>query len=219
LEGSVLKKQISFIGVVLFLVAGCSSSGVDKTSEAKNSHSPTHTQTPAEEFDPIEAMMRGKPKLAQNNLDEEFLTIAFNSCKKALDDGFVTKDAGSTSYFISSPDSIFDRFKIKEVSVTDGVVGGPIYFNYYPALFDPCDTLVNADFVKPSDDNYVILEHSLEKTTDGAYKWGQHHGGANLNVTTYTVGSDGLISGYETEFWSSQVSYGPLTETELGYFK
>jgi len=196
-------------------LAGCSTGN----STAKPENTSSATESAKDTGDVIAAMQRGMPNLVQNDLDAEFLEIAFNSCKKALDDGFVIKDADSTSYFISSPDSIFDRFKIKEVSVKDGVVGGPIYFYYWPLLFDPCDTLVSADFVKPSDDNYVILEHSLEKTTDGAYKWGQHHGGANLNVTTYTVGSDGLISGYETESWSSQITYGPLSETELGYFK
>lgn len=212
-----MRKLFPIICLVILIgtVAGCSTGN----STAKPDPTDSTTQPAKEEFDAIAAMERGKPKLIQNDLDAEFLEIAFASCKKALEDGFVIKDVDSTSYFISDPDSIFSVFKIKEVSITNGEVAGAHYNNYYPALFDPCDTLVSADLVKPGDDNYAILEHSLEKTPDGDYKWGQHHGGANLDVLTYSVGADGLISGYAAATWSSQVSYGPLTETELGYFK
>ena len=216
-EGDPVKKffPIVITFVLAAILAGCSTS--DSTAGPEPSSSPT--ESTQDEWDVIPSMQRGLPKLAQNDLDAEFLKIAFNSCKKALEDGFVIKDVGSTSYFISSSESPFSKFKIKEASVTNGVVGEPKYFNYWPAIFDPCDTLTYADVLKPTDDNYVLLEHSLEKTENGTYKWGQHHGGANLDVIEYSVGADGLISSYRFSDWYSQVRYGPLTQQELNYFK
>lgn len=205
--------------IITATITGCSSSKQSGKPDPSDSPTVTPTESAKEIFDSIVAMEQGKPKLAQNDLDVEFLDIAFASCKKALQDGLIIEDEESTSYFVSDPNSIFPLFKIKEVSVTNGVVGGGKYMNYYPALFDPCDTMVSATMVGPEDDNYAILEHSLEKPTAFTYKWGQHHGGASLDVITYAVGTDGLISGYSAPSWASEISYGPLTETELGYFK
>lgn len=217
IEGETLKKLVSvLVGLILISgIAGCSNGD----TEDKSKSIPTPSESTETKFDGLAAMDRGKPKLIQNDLDAEFLEIAANSCKKALADGLVIEDAESTSYFLPEPQSERMIFKFKEALVTDGVVGGANYLNYWPALFDPCDTMMSADLVKPTDDNYAILEHSLEKTTQGNYKWGQHHGGANLDVIEYSVGSDGLISGYGTSDWSSAVRYGPLSQQELGYFK
>ena len=224
--GRSVRKLFPTVLILLSVVfiAGCSP--VASTPKHQTSASPTKsnsTASPTEaqriNLESINSMRRGLPNLVKNDLETEFLNIAINSCNKALEDGFVIKNSEGTSYFISSSDSLFDRFKIKEVSLKDGVVGGPKYLDWAPGLFYPCETLIQADVVNPSDDNYVILEHSLKKTNDGEYKWGQHHGSASLDETTYTVGSDGLISGYLDGTWKSEVRYGPLTETELGYFK
>ena len=217
LKGEPVKKLFPIVVtfVLAAILGGCSTS--DSTAGPEPSSSPT--ESAQDEWDVIPSMQRGMPKLVQNDLDAEFLKIAFDSCKKALEDGFVIEDTGSTSYFISSSDSIFSKFKIKEAAVTNGVVGEPKYFYTWPAIFDPCDTLTYADVLKPTDDNYVMLEHSLEKTNEGTYKWGQHHGGANLDVTEYSVGADGLISSYRISDWYSKVRYGPLSQQELNYFK
>ncbi len=216
-EGNPMRKLIPIALAIILTatVSGCSSNGPSAKADPTESPTTSPTESAKQAFDSIAAMEQGKPKLAQNDLDVEFLDIAFASCKKALEDGLIIEDEESTSYFVSDPNSIFSIFKIKEVSVTNGVVAGGKYMNYYPALFDPCDTMVSATMVGPEDDNYAILEHSLEKTTAFTYKWGQHHGGASLDVITYTVGSDGLISGYSTPSWASKISYGPLSETEL----
>jgi len=209
--------------IFVLAIASCSTA---KSTDANQKPSMTSTNSPSTpteaekvNLEAINNMRLGISKLAKNDLEVEFLDIAFNSCKKALEDGFVIKDPDSTSYFISSADSQFYPFKTREVSVTDGKVGGPKYLDWPPFLFDACGTLIQANFVKPSDVNYLVLEHSIEKTGDGSYKWGQHHGAANLDVTTFNIGTDGLISGYGAGDWNSEVRYGPLTETELGYFK
>ena len=225
------------IGILLLsgLLVGCSSA----TPDAKKSAEPYSTSTQQEnnpdpiptqdenDWDPIYYLKRGKPNVIKNELDQEFLDIAEKSCIKAYEDGLIFSSnfsgAEEVSYFKQGQTDSLGWWKLSQVTVTkDGVQSPGIWFNYLPAIFDPCDVMIQGAM----DIHSKVLEHSLKKNKDGSYDWGQHHGGANLDVVNYKVGPDGLFSEVfmqsveqSDEVYKFKATYGPLTQEQLDYFK
>lgn len=211
-------KKIPLAFCSLFVIAALSACSISETKPGnKQSASPTPSETVTETFDPIAAMQRGKPNLAQNALEEEFLTMALNSCQRAIEDGLVIEHADITSYFIGDPNTEFGNWRIREVAVVDGVAGPGIYNNYLPEFFAPCETLIQADLIKPEDGSQR-LEHTLVKISARVYSWGEHSGGFSTEDTKYSVDAEGFISGYGETGSETKVSYGPFSETIKAYF-
>lgn len=205
--------------VTLTVLTACSSPSANP--DAKKSAEPSDSSSPVESdtFDPISFMAQGKARVVQNDLDEEFLTIAQKSCTKAYEDGLIYKSSEGATYFKQDPNALYGNWKFSQVTMTNNELQSPgIYTNYLPAFFDPCDTMVSGALLSENTDS-LILEHSLKKNADGTYTWGQHHGGAALDETTYFVGSDGLFSKIVSGKYTETASYGPLTQEQLDYFK
>lgn len=207
--------------VVLFsgLLSGCAtnSSTVDPKTSAEPTTSPTTTEN--DPYDPIAFMQKGKARAVQSDLDEEFLTIALNSCSKAYQDGLIYTNSDGVSYFQRDPADLQSTWRMSQVTVTkEGVISPGLFLNYFPALFDPCDTMIQGAIL-PEDTDSLVLEHSLKKNSDGSYTWGQHHGGASLDEVTYRVSDNGLFSSIGNGFHDATADYGPLTQEQLDYFK
>lgn len=214
--------------ILTTLFTGCASNtpnGDAKMSgEPTNSASPSESNSPApsetNSIDPISYMEKGKARIIQNDLDEEFLTIAQRSCTKALEDGLIHKNSINVTYFQQSTNSeSVSYWPLSQVTVAkEGKLATGIYVNYLPAFFDPCDMMIQGALLEDPTDSKV-LEHSLKKNKDGSYYWGQHHGGESFDFNTYRVGDDGLFSWVGDNIFQNTVSYGPLTQEQLDYFE
>lgn len=207
--------------IIVGLLSGCATSNNQAEIEMAPSPTATESEKPANTDTEIPTYT---PRLdytkdivlAKNETELEFLTIALASCQKAQTDGFVAKTSEGESIFRADVEGLWPFWPFDQVSIVDGktVFGETeVLFNmYWPSLFDPCDLEASARSRDPDD---VYLEHKLTKVDENTYIWAQHQGGANLNEMTYEV-TDGLITGYaRDETYATQISYGPLTESQI----
>jgi hypothetical protein len=210
-------KTLLLLALSATALTGCSSGGISQ-HEIKSpdpSSSSKESGNPETKF-PVGLDYSQKIVLANDELGVEFLTIALNSCKKAQTDGFIVKDveAKDESYFIPSADGPWEDWPFQQVTVANGKVSMGKYFNYSPTLLSPCDLEIQARRVEPG---AVLLEHKVRRISDTSYTWAQHNGGNNLDEVTFNV-KNGLIVGYNTEDWHTNISYGPLTKAQLALF-
>lgn len=207
------RRNISFVVLLLgaLSLASCST----PTATPSNSPSPsvTPTETPTDNYE-------SEILLANNELEEEFLEIALNSCEltktKSLHLFYSDGTTSTVTYFRPSEEPLLPENQISENSLGDTIPG--IYNNYHPALFHPC--LLEEQAVLADDLSAEVLEHTVEKISPYRYAWSQHQGGANLETTYYDV-TDGLITRYSKEDGSAimtEVSYEEFSGDVANYF-
>ena len=204
------------------LLSGCSSNSA--TSKAQDP-TPSQTQTSSENPIPSESESSSSEvtlsldydaeiKLADSELEREFLTIALASCKEAQTNGFVLTHEEGSSYFRPASTGIFPVWPFDEVLVKDGVTGPAFFNNYPPAIFSPCalEAVARSGNADPE-----YLEHSVQLWASNSYGWSQHNGGASLDEIVFQV-TDGLITRFGPyNNMSNIVSYG-LSDEELRFF-
>jgi len=225
----ILIKSIATVGVLSLslLLTGCSSGTQESTAKTSASPNSTDTELPSDTPEESESPQTTSPKgldytqpikLAKNDLELEFLNIAFDSCEKAQRDGLIVTSSKDKTYFrpIESDDfPNWPYWPFEQVTVTDGKVGAGIYVNYLPSFFEPCDLEIQARLVEP---DAAVLEHEVDRWANNSYGWKQHHGGQALDETVYQV-TDGLITRYgRYNNLDTVISYGPFTAEEQALF-
>ena len=204
------RRKISLLVLAIAALSLSSCSSSTPTPSTSPTPSVTPTASPTDTFD-------SEILLANNELEEEFLQAALDSCEltktKSLivmsSEGILTS-SGETShvtYFrpAEREDLLLPENQVSENSNGDIIPG--VYNNNLPGLFDLC--LLEEQAALVDDPNAEVLEHTLEKINPYLYAWSQHQGGANLETMYYEV-KDGLITMYSTDA-------GFVNMTELAY--
>jgi len=217
-----VKASIAAAVLLTSLLSGCSNN-----SETPNAQDPTPSQTetssnnptPSESESPSSEVTLSldydaEIKLADSELEREFLTIALASCKEAQTKGFVLTHQEGISYFRPASTGTFPFWPFDEVLVKDGQAGDAFYKNYPPDFFSPCGLEAAA---RNENADPAYLEHKVQVWASNSYGWSQHNGGASLDEIVFQV-TDGLITRYGPyNNMSNVVSYG-LSDEELRFF-
>jgi len=214
-KGNIMSRRSKLSLVVLLLGSLSLASCATPTATPSDSPSPTATPTVA----PTDSY-ESEILLANNELEEEFLQIALNSCEltktKSLHLYYSDGNTSTITYFRPSENLLLTENQISENSSGDSIPG--IYLNELPTLFDPC--LLEEQAALAGDLNAELLEHTVEKISTFRYAWSQHQGGANLETVYYDV-TDGVISQYSKEADSAiktEVSYEEFSGDLADYF-
>jgi len=217
-----LKASIAAAVLLTALLAGCSSNSAtpnaqDPTPSQSETIAPNPTPSESESSVPelkLSMDYDAEIKLADNELEREFLTLALASCKEAQTKGFVLTYEEGVSYFRPASTGIYPDWPFDEVTVKNGVSGPAFFNNYAPVIFNPCALEAAARSGK-ADPEY--LEHSVQVWASNSYGWSQHNGGASLDEIVFQV-TDGLITRYGPyNNMSNVITYG-LSDEQLALF-
>ena len=194
-------------------LASCSSTTAAPSTSPSPSVTPTVTPTDTyvSEF-----------RLANNEIEEEFLRAALDSCELTKTQSLVLHsseaDTSNVTYFrpVERANLLFPENQITDRGT--GTSMPDVYNNYLPPLFDPC--LLEEQAALGADPKAELLEHTVEKIGPYRYAWSQHQGGANLETMYYDV-TDGLITRYSKGDGSAimtEVSYKEFSGDIANYF-
>jgi len=189
------RTSLLVLTIAALSLSSCSSS--TPTPSTSPSPSVTPTATPTDTFD-------SEILLANNEIEEEFLRAALDSCELAKTQSLVLwsyeeSDGQLTNSTYFRPVESSEQLLFPENQISEGSAGEDIpdlYNNYLPPLFDPC--LLEQQAALADDLNAELFEHTVEQIGPYEYAWSQHQGGANLEKMYYTV-TDGIISRYSKD--------------------
>ena len=205
------KSSAATIAGILLLGAltGCTQGSLSGPNEIS-----LEGDTPSQE-PPFETALNYEDEivLAKTELEQQFLTIALASCKRAQTDGFVITDVTNDikSIFRPSEEGMWPDWPFEQVSIRAGVPGlgqyDDEYKDYPPRLFDPCNLEIQAR----RGGGPELLEHKVVTFGGKSFGWRQHQGGANFEEVVYQV-QNGLITAYQKDGTSDkEITYGPLS--------
>ncbi|NDC19533.1 MAG: hypothetical protein EBZ87_04620 [Microbacteriaceae bacterium] len=191
------RRSISLLVLTIAALSLSSCASPAATPSTSPEPTVTPTATPTDTFD-------SEILLANNEIEEEFLRAALDSCELAKTQSLVLwsyeeSDGQLTNSTYFRPVESSEQLLFPENQISEGSAGEDIpdlYNNYLPPLFDSC--LLEQQAALADDLNAELFEHTVEQIGPYEYAWSQHQGGANLEKMYYTV-TDGIISRYSKD--------------------